>query len=128
LQKTRTALIEIATTVHQRAPRAKLVFVDYATVLPATGTCPARLPFSEAQMAKGRSVAAALSRITSEAAEATKSLLVKASDLTVAHDICAAETWIARWGISANLFGKAVFHPTEPSMRAVADAVVARFQ
>ena len=128
LQKTREALIQIATIVHQRAPKAKMVFVDYVTVLPATGSCPDRMPLSEAQIAKGRAIAAALGRITAEAAEATQSMLVKASDVTAAHDICADDSWIVPWEVSANPFGKAVFHPTEASMRAVAEAITARLQ
>ena len=128
LQKTRAALIEIAAAVHERAPKATLVFVDYATVLPAAGTCPDRLPLGEAHLAQGRVVAAALGRITAEAAAATQSMLVKASEVTAGHDICAADSWIVPFGISANPFATAVLHPTEPSMRAVADAINARLQ
>ena len=128
LKKTREALIEIGKLVHERAPKAQLVFVDYVTVLPATGTCPERIPLSEAQMAEGRSIAAALGRITAEAAEASQSLVVKASEVTAAHDICAADSWIVPWKISANPFGTAFLHPTAPSMHAVADAINTQLQ
>lgn len=126
LQKTRAALIEIAALVHQRAPQAQLIFVDYATVLPPAGSCPERLPLSEAQMAEGRSVAMALNRITAEAADSGGDLLVKASELTAAHDICAADSWIVPFRISVNPFATPALHPTEASMRAVAEEIIAR--
>ena len=72
------ALKEVGRTLRQRAPRARVLFVDYLTLLPPPGEDTA--PLSGVDAALGRRVAATLERLTSEAADATGCEVVRASD------------------------------------------------
>ena len=60
------SLKEVGRTVRQRAPQARVLFVDYLTLLPPAGT-PAP-PLSDVDVALGRRVADTLERLTGEAA------------------------------------------------------------
>ncbi|MDO9608025.1 MAG: SGNH/GDSL hydrolase family protein, partial [Brevundimonas sp.] len=40
--------------IRRQAPQARIVLVDYVSVLPAAGRCPHRLPLSEVQLERGR--------------------------------------------------------------------------
>jgi hypothetical protein len=79
---------KIAECVHQRSPNAKVIFVDYVTVLPATGSCPDKLPLSEAELERATAVSSRLAALTEKVAKETGSGLVKASELTEGHDVC----------------------------------------
>jgi hypothetical protein len=111
--------------VRERAPHAKLIFVDYVTVLPASGSCPDRLPLLAAQLARGRFVAARLNRITKNAARRSGAVLVEASKLSRNHDVCANEPWVSGWEfpISPTAFGPIAYHPNQKAMKAIADAL-----
>ena len=63
------SLKEVGRTVRQRAPQARVLFVDYLTLLPPAGT-PAP-PLSDVDVALGRRVADTLERLTGEAAAET---------------------------------------------------------
>jgi lysophospholipase L1-like esterase len=115
----------IADIVHQRSPRARLVFVDYTTVLPDTGACPDRLPLSDQKLDRARAVAARLADITADVARHSGAVLVRASEVTKGHDVCAAEPWVSGWVMPPTLadFGPIAYHPTEEAMQAIAVAV-----
>ena len=57
------SLKEVGRTLRQRAPRAKVLFVDYLTLLPPYGAAP---PLSDVDVALGRRVADTLERVTGE--------------------------------------------------------------
>ena len=122
------AMLQIAQTVHARAPRAELVFLDYTTVLPDTGACPDRLPLSPAHLERGRVVAARLARITADAATRGGASLIRVSQLTKGHDACAADPWVSPWVFSIPLtaFSTVAYHPTSQAMQAIAAALDAR--
>ena len=88
------SLKEVGRTVRQRAPRARVVFVDYLTLLPPAGEDAA--PLSGVDAALGRRVAATLERLTSEAAEATGCEVVRASDASRDHHAWSADPWTTR--------------------------------
>src|SRR5438874_1546497 len=58
---------QIAAEVHRRAPTARLVFIQYFTVLPPHGTC-AATPLTDAQADAGRQLARRLAELTARAA------------------------------------------------------------
>jgi lysophospholipase L1-like esterase len=64
------SLTRVGRIVRQRAPRARVFFVDYLTVLPPAGQPAA--PVSDVDAALGRRVAATLERLTAEAAAANR--------------------------------------------------------
>jgi len=113
-----TRLGQIAAEVHRRAPAARLVFVDYTTVLPPTGTCPA-LSLTAAQAEASRRINSRVVAVTAEAARKAGDELVTASALTAAHDACSAEPWANGYPPAKG----AAFHPRLEAHAAIAEAL-----
>ena len=118
------SLKEVGRAVLQRAPRARVLFVDYLTVLPPAGQDAS--PLSGADAALGRRVAATLERLTSEAAAQTDCEVVRASDASRDHHAWSADPWTTK----PSRFGLPIpcrpfpSHPNAAGMRAVADLVI----
>jgi len=116
------SLREVGLTIRQRAPHARVFFVDYLTLLPPAG-CPAS-PMSDADADLGRHIAATLERHTAEAAEATGCEVVKAGEASREHHAWSADPWTTGFGLPWP--GRpAPLHPNGAGMRAVADLVTA---
>jgi lysophospholipase L1-like esterase len=120
------SLKEVGRTLRQRSPRAKVLFVDYLTLLPPAGA-PAP-PLSDLDVALGRRVADTLERITGEAAADTGCEWVCVAQASREH-----HAWSQRpWTMKPTKFGlplpgrPAPLHPNAEGMRAVADLVVAQ--
>ncbi len=116
-------LREIVAEIHRRAPEAHILFVDYTTVLPDSGTCD-RLPLTSLQADRGRDLANRLRAVTEQIARETNSGLLKASDITHGHDVCSADPWVYGFQFPSRFleFGPAPFHPTESAMQVIANA------
>jgi lysophospholipase L1-like esterase len=110
----------ISSEVHRKAPRARLVFVTYFTVLPDSGSC-ARVPLSGTDAARMRAVATRLAAMTRQAAAASGAEVVDIAALSRGHDICAADPWLNGRHPPALLM--APLHPNAEGMQAVADAI-----
>ncbi|WP_068188851.1 SGNH/GDSL hydrolase family protein [Mycobacterium sp. UM_CSW] len=120
------SLCAVGAAVRQRSPKARIVFVDYLTILPpADAPAP---PLRQADADLGRHVAATLERRTADAAAATGCEIVGAAAASRDHHAWSAEPWTttpARYGVS--LPGRpAPLHPNEAGMRAVADLLAAQ--
>ncbi|SOJ53115.1 Lipase 2 [Mycobacterium simulans] len=118
------ALCAVGKTLRERAPQARVFFVDYLTVLPPAGA-PAP-PLSEVDAALGRHVAGTLERLTADAATATGCGLVCAGAASRDH-----HAWSdAPWTVKLTKFGvplpgrPAPLHPNGAGMRAVAELVL----
>jgi lysophospholipase L1-like esterase len=113
----------IAAAVRQGAPSARLVFVEYLTILPdadtTTGTC-AAIPLPAGQAETSRAIASRLAAITDAAARAAKAEVIPAA-LSHGHDACSAEPWVS--GYSAMGHGPVPYHPNLAGMTALADAL-----
>jgi lysophospholipase L1-like esterase len=116
------SLTSVARTVRQRSPAARVLFVDYLTLLPPDGAAP---PLSESDVATGRHVADELARATAEAAAATGCELVRAAEHSVDHHAWSTQPWTTRFGLPLP-WRPAPLHPNAEGMRAVADLVVAQ--
>ncbi len=114
------SLCAVGTAIRQRAPHARVFFVDYLTVLPPAG---AESPPLSADVADvGRHVAATLERHTAEAAAATDCELVCAAEASRQHHAWSADPWTVRTGVP--LPGRpAPLHPNGAGMRAVAELI-----
>ncbi|OHT81357.1 SGNH/GDSL hydrolase family protein [Mycobacteroides saopaulense] len=125
VQQVGMSLQEIGREAHRRAPGATVVYVDYTTVLPDTGYCPDRLPITNAQFDRARTLAKTLAATTNEAAHATGSLLVSAAALTHGHDICSADPWVYGYTFSATPlnYGPMAYHPTLRAMTVIAAGI-----
>jgi lysophospholipase L1-like esterase len=114
------SLKEVGRTLRQRAPRAKVLFVDYLTLLPPDG---AARPLSDVDVALGRRVADTLEHLTGAAAADTGCEWVRAAEASREHHAWSSEPWTTRWGLP--IPGRtAPLHPNAAGMRAVADLIV----
>jgi lysophospholipase L1-like esterase len=117
------SLKEVGRTLRQRAPRAKVFFVDYLTLLPPSGTPAPPLP--ESDLVVGRRIADTLEGLTAEAAADTGCGVVRVAQASREHHAWSAEPWTTKFGLP--LPGRpAPLHPNATGMRAVADLVVAQ--
>lgn len=117
------ALRAVGTAVRDRAPQARVLFVDYLTLMPPAGTRAGRLPVHVADLA--RHVAGELERHTAAAAALTGCEIVRAGQASRAH-----HPWSARpWTVGAGLplpWRPWPFHPNTAGMAAVAELVAAQ--
>ncbi|MEZ0364048.1 SGNH/GDSL hydrolase family protein [Mycobacterium sp. pUA109] len=117
------SLRAVGAAVRDRAPQARVLFVDYLTLLPPDGE-PAS-PLSARHTELGRHVAARLEEHTAAAAAATGCELVPAGQASREHHAWSARPWTvgAAWPLP---WRPAPFHPNAAGMRAVADLVAAQ--
>jgi len=120
------SLCAVGNALRQRTPAARILFVDYLTLLPSAGA-PAP-PLSGADAGVGRHVAETLERLTADAAAATGCEVVRAGAASRDHHAWSAEPWTttpARYGVP--IPGRpAPLHPNAAGMRAVAGLVLDR--
>jgi lysophospholipase L1-like esterase len=117
------SLKEVGRTIRARSPRARVLFVDYLTLVPPVGV-PAP-PLAEADVATGRHIAETLERLTAEAADATGCGLVRVGGPSRDHHAWSDEPWTTRFGLPVPR-RPAPLHPNAAGMRAAADLVVAQ--
>jgi lysophospholipase L1-like esterase len=82
----------ILRTVRERAPNARIVFVDYISVLPLARDC-AALPITPERLEQSHAAAKRLARITARVARAEKAEVFKFSELSRDHAPCSAVPW-----------------------------------
>lgn len=119
-------LIEVGRVIRHRCPQARVMFVDYLTLLPPQG---AARPLSATDTALGRAVAAELERLTGAAAQATGCELVRAAQASRDHHPWSAQPWTtlpSRFPVPIPGH-TAPLHPNAEGMRAVADLIVGEF-
>jgi lysophospholipase L1-like esterase len=109
--------------VRARAPKARVLFVDYLTLLPPEGV--SARPLSDADAALGRHVGATLERLTAQAAAETGCELVPWSDASREHHPWSKVPWAMRLGLPWP-WRPAPMHPNAIGMRAAADLVVVK--
>jgi lysophospholipase L1-like esterase len=115
------SLRAVGREVRRRAPGARVVFVDYLTLLPPAGV-PAP-PLSTADADLGRHVCARLEEATASAAQATGCELVRAGQASRDHHGWSADPWAvgAGWPLP---WRPTPFHPNAAGMRAVGDLII----
>jgi lysophospholipase L1-like esterase len=117
-------LAGLVTAVRERAPRARVVLVDYLTVVPEQAT--AAFPMSEEHRELCAGIGRRLEAATAAAAADTGADLVAASRISRDHAVGSAEPWVTGWEFGDLLAGGVgPYHPNAAGMRAVADALVA---
>jgi lysophospholipase L1-like esterase len=117
-------LAGLVDVVRERAPRARVVLVDYLTVVPPAST-PA-FPMSEEHRDLCAGIGRRLEQATAAAARDTGADLVAASAVSRDHAVGSVDPWVTGWEFGDLLAGGlAPYHPNAAGMRAVADALVA---
>lgn len=82
----------IVRTVRERAPEARIVFVDYISVLPPAKDCSA-LPITAERLDQSRAAAKRLAKITARVAKAEGAEVLKFSQLSRDHAPCSDVPW-----------------------------------
>ncbi|RSM79784.1 SGNH/GDSL hydrolase family protein [Amycolatopsis sp. WAC 01375] len=111
--------------VHRRAPRARVLVVDYLTIVPRTAPACDGVPLTPAQLAFEREVADRLAAATRQAARTERATLIPAAAVSAFHDACAAVPWMERYAAAP---GRVPYHPNEAGMAAVAELITARLR
>jgi lysophospholipase L1-like esterase len=114
-------LENVVNAVHSAAPDARVLLVNYFTILPDSGAC-AGVPLTADQLAYERSIASRLAAATSTAAVATAATLVDLAAASHGHDACSAVPWVETGHPAA---GRSQYHPNEAGMRGAAGVVEA---
>ncbi|MBB3605057.1 lysophospholipase L1-like esterase [Mycolicibacterium sp. BK556] len=122
LDQVGASLREVGQTLREKSPRARILFVDYLTLLPPAGTPAPPLPDDVADL--GRHVAQRLADETREAAQATGCEVVHAADASRDHHAWSADPWTIGAG-SLLPWRPKPWHPNAAGMRAVADLIAA---
>lgn len=116
------SLHEVGETIRRRSSRARVLFVDYLTLLPPDGQKAPPLSKSDAEL--GRHIAATLERHTATAADATGCEHIAAGEASREHHAWSADPWTTRFSLP--LPGRpAPLHPNASGMQAVAKLVSA---
>lgn len=113
----------IVREVRHRAPEARVVFVDYITVLPPKGTC-ASLPISVERMEQSRKAAKRLAKLTAKVAREEGAEVFRFSAMSKDHAPCSANPWSN--GLNAPLGDGIPIHPNRAGHQAAAEGL-ARF-
>lgn len=122
-RKVETALNGIVQEIRRRSPRARIIFVDYLTVLPEGALC-AQTPLSPQAAETGRATAARLARLTADVARRNGAEVLPASELSrKEHSACAAAPWMAGFIPPAESRSFVPYHPNLAGMTAVAEAL-----
>jgi lysophospholipase L1-like esterase len=116
-------LIRIVDAARTRAPRARIVLVDYLTVL-GPRPRPSVIDFADHELAAFRALQDALEQAYRHAATRSGAHLVAASEHSRDHGLGSAEPWVNDFVPDPRRTAGS-FHPTVAGMAAVADLVVA---
>lgn len=121
--KVEEALAGIVQEIRRRSPRARIIFVDYLTVLPEGALCD-QTPLSPQAARNGRATAARLARQTAEIARRNDAEVLKASRLSQKrHGACGAAPWVTGFIPPADNRSFVPYHPNLAGMTAVAGAL-----
>lgn len=114
----KASMTGIVAAIRERAPKARIVLIEYPAILPPQGSCPAT-PLADADADAARTKAARMLAITREAAASGGATVVTTPELSRNHDACAAEPWMNGYPAP----GAAPYHPNLAAMTAIAEAL-----
>lgn len=116
-------LVRLVQEVHRRSPEARVLLVDYLTLLPPEPMSAMRGLSADEQRLL-RSVGDRLAAATAEATTRSDAELVTASRASLDHHAWSADPWTTSAAALAPWREGAPFHPNRTGMRVVADLVV----
>lgn len=121
-RKVETALTGIVREIRRRSPGARIIFVDYLTVLPEGEMCD-QTPLSPRAAEIGRETASRLARLTADVAQRNGAEVLPASELSRMHGACADNAWVTGLTPASSTLSFVPYHPNVAGMRAVAQAL-----
>ncbi len=114
-------LVRIVEETRRRAPKARVILVDYLTVLGPETHRTAQVPFTDSEIATLRKTGERVIEAFATAAGRTGADLVEVSVPSRDHALGSADPWMNGFHLSMR---PTPFHPNAAGMRAVADAIV----
>lgn len=124
VDKIATNVDTVLAAIAEAAPSAEVIVVGYPDLLPATGSCPDRVPLATGDYALVNDVVRGLSEALSDGAAERGYDFVDLRGPSRGHDICSAEPWINGQTVAAD--GTIPFHPFAVEQEAVA-RIIATF-
>lgn len=118
-------LSRIVTEIRTRAASARVILVDYLTVLDGRAEQGEDWPFSAEETESFLRIQDGIVRGFEIAAERSGAELVRASELSIDHAVGSAEPWVFGFRPELGIEG-ASFHPNAAGMAAIADELVRR--
>jgi lysophospholipase L1-like esterase len=116
-------LVRVVAGIRRRAPRARVVLVDYLPVFTDASVTGPEVPLTTGELEHFRGVAGSLSTAYAEASRRSGADLVPASTYDPGHAAGSEVPWVNGLRLRAL---PSSFHPTLAGMQAVADAVLGR--
>lgn len=113
-------LVAIVGAVHERAPAARVLLVDYLTILGPHTPDDRAAPFEAVTRDTLRAVGDAVVRVFTTAGARSGAEVVSVAERSRDHVLGSAEPWVNGLRIGS----PASFHPNAAGMRAVAEAIV----
>ena len=123
LTRTADSVGQIFPAIREQAPEARIVCVDYLSVLPPTYRDD--LPFDEPEYRRLAALADDLNAAIARACSEHDVELVTASAQSIGHSAWSENPWTSGWSLPRP-GAQVAFHPTAQGMSAVADLVVQR--
>ena len=115
-------LVQIVHAIHAVAPAARVVFVQYVSLVPEQ-LCDAT-PIDEVTAQQARVLAHRLAEVTARAAQESGAEVLAADALSAAHTVCDPQPFARGFSPTASAPG-APWHPTAQGHAAIADALTA---
>lgn len=112
-------LREVARQIAARAPQARVVFIQYITLVPDTQCAQSR--FTEAEAAALRTTAARLAEITNRAGAETGATVLRMDQISDGHTPCDGDPWSAGLPLDYDGAAGAAWHPNARGMAVIAE-------
>lgn len=120
--------VAVIERIRKVAPRARVLLVEYSTLLGEDVRVGRDVAFSEDKVATHRKVAETLGKAYRLAAERTRCEVVPIGELSWEHGLGAKEPWVEGLSMEVLTKGKTPFHPNAEGMKAVADILYERLK
>lgn len=114
-----TNMGELARQIAARAPDARIIFVQYVTLVPQTQCANSRL--SEAEATDLRTIATRLAAITARVAEENRAMVLRIDAMSRDHTPCDAAPWSVGLPSDYNEADGAPWHPNRRGMAVIAE-------
>jgi lysophospholipase L1-like esterase len=124
IESATSGLARIVDEVRLRAPGARILLVDYLTIVDADARQSSALPFDGSARARFRDVADKLAGAFAEASRRSGAELVEVSSISAGHGVDSAEPWVRGFHAGISLRSLTPFHPNEVGMQHVANAIL----
>lgn len=113
--------------IRRRAPQARIVFVDYVSLLPESGACSA-VAMAPSDLAAGRATATRLAALTARVASEEGAEVLSAAALSRKHTPCDRKPWSVGRAVTDEKAGGMMWHPNGPGMEAIAEALAEKLK